>query len=103
MTSPISIPALPVASQSLNVTLSRQNVRLDIFQRSTGLFMNVWLNGTMIVAGAICQDRNWIVRYGYLGLPGDLSFLDTQGEDDPTYDGIGSRYLLIYQEGQNAG
>lgn len=98
----VSIPLSATAYQSINVTLSGRNVRLDIQQRTTGLYMTVWLDGTIVVAGIICQDRNWIVRHPYIGMPGDLAFADTQGTSDPTYDGLGTRYVLIYREGQNA-
>jgi hypothetical protein len=32
----------------------------------------------------------------YLGFSGDLVFVDTLGDQDPTYDGLGARYALIY-------
>ena len=96
------IPTIPFASQSFNVTLSGQAVRLDIYQRSTGLFANIWLAGAMILGGVLCLDRNWLVQSAYLGMPGDLQFADTQGTTDPVYSGLGTRYLLVYVEGQNA-
>lgn len=95
------VPLTPVASQQLNVSLSNQAVTLSIYQRSTGLYMDVALNGTTILAGQICLNNVWMVRSAYLGMPGDLFFYDTQGTDDPTYDGLGARYLLIYVPGQN--
>ena len=92
----VQIPLNATASQTLNVVLSQQLVRLDVYQRSTGLYMNVWLNETQIVAGAICQNLNPVVHAGYLGLGGDFVFVDTQGSDDPTYDGLGGRYVLTF-------
>lgn len=96
------IPVIPFASQSFNVTLSGKAVRLDIYQRSTGLFANIWLASTMILGGVLCLDRNWLVRSSYFGMPGDLAFADTQGVTDPVYTGLGTRYLLVYAEGENA-
>ena len=34
----------------------------------------------------------------YLGFVGDLMFADTQGASDSSYDGLGTRYLLVYLE-----
>lgn len=90
------IPLSATASQTIKVILNQQSVRLDVYQRSTGLFMNVWLNGTQVVAGAICQNLNPVVHADYLGLGGDFIFVDTQGSNDPTYDGLGSRYVLVW-------
>lgn len=92
----VQIPLATTASQTLNVVLNQQLIRLDIYQRSTGLYMNVWLDDTMVVAGAICQNLNPVVHADYLGLGGDFVFVDTQGSDDPTYDGLSGRYVLIF-------
>ena len=48
------------------------------------------------MAGVICQDRNRLVRSAYLGFAGDLMFEDLRGTDDPTADGLGSRFQLVY-------
>lgn len=92
----VQIPLNATASQTLNVILNQQLVRLDVYQRSTGLYMDVWLNDTQIVAGAICQNLNPVVHADYLGLGGDFVFVDTQGSDDPTYGGLGGRYALTF-------
>ncbi|OUI83459.1 hypothetical protein HK22_08385 [Gluconobacter sp. DsW_056] len=84
------------ASQSLNIVLNQQLVRLDVYQRSTGLFMDVWQNSTRVVAGAICQNLNPVIHADYLGLGGDFVFVDTQGAEDPTYDGLGDRFVLTF-------
>lgn len=101
MTDPIVIPLNAVAQQSVQTTLSGQSVQLDIQQRRTGLYMNIWLNGTMIIAGLLCQDRTWLVQKSYFGMPGDMIFADQEGEADPEYSGLSGRYVLMYQEGKN--
>lgn len=95
--SAVTIPLTVAASQSLNVVLNQQLVRLDVYQRSTGLFMDVWQNSVRVVAGAICQNLNPVVHADYLGLGGDFVFVDTQGADDPTYDGLGDRFVLTFE------
>ncbi|MFS8371299.1 phage baseplate plug family protein [Acetobacter indonesiensis] len=97
----VTIPISPVAFQQINVPLSGSTVTLTIQQRTNGVYADISLNGTQIIAGVVCQDRTWLVRYAYLGMPGDISFIDTQGTSDPDYTGFGSRYILIYEEGRN--
>ncbi|MBF0858159.1 hypothetical protein HKD24_02895 [Gluconobacter sp. LMG 31484] len=97
----VQIPLAATASQTLNVILNQQLVRLDVYQRSTGLYMNVWINDAQVVAGAICQNLNPVVHADYLGLGGDFMFVDTQGSDDPAYDGLGARYVLTFVETGN--
>jgi hypothetical protein len=86
----------PVPSQSLQVNLSGQNVGLNIYQKSTGLFIDVYLNGTLLVGGVICQNENLIVRDTYLGFPGDLAFIDNVSNTDPYYTGLGDQYSLVW-------
>lgn len=62
------------------------------------LFMDVFLNNSPICTCVPCFNLNRIVRYPSSGFIGDLAFNDTQGVSDPTYDGLGSRYELIYLE-----
>lgn len=93
-----TVPLNPVPSQTLNLTLNNQPLKLIIYTLSTGLFMDVKLNNVTIVSGVICLNNNKIVREAYSGLIGDFMFTDTQGSSDPEYSGLGSRYLLVYLE-----
>ncbi len=48
--------------------------------------------------GVLCRNLVYLVREAYLGFTGDLTFMDTEGGDDPYYTGLGSRWLLVYIE-----
>lgn len=99
----VSIPISAVAYQQINVPLSGETVTLTIRQRTNGVYMDIALNGTRILAGVVCLDRTWLVRDAYFGMPGDICFFDIQGTSDPDYTGFGSRYILVYEEGRNVG
>lgn len=90
------IPLQPVPSQVVGTQLSGQDCQISVHQKAFGLFADLSVGGTLIVAGAICENLNRIVRSVYLGFQGDLAFVDVQGTSDPTYDGLGTRYFLIY-------
>jgi hypothetical protein len=90
------VPVQAVPNQTLSILLANQLCRLTLRTRFFGLFMDLNVNDAAIVQGVICQNRNRIVRSAYLGFVGDLAFWDTQGSSDPTFDGLGSRYLLFY-------
>lgn len=94
------VPIQAVPNQSVQVLLSNQQVLLNIYLRSTNLYMDVYVDSgsTEIVVGVICQNINRIVRDLYFGFLGDFSFFDTQGTDDPIYTGLGARFQLIYIE-----
>ena len=90
------IPVAAVASQTLKVVLAQQNCVLNVYQKSTGMYLNVSLEGETILTGVLCRDRVRCVRQAYLGFVGDLAFMDTEGTDDPVYSGLGNRWVLMY-------
>lgn len=94
MTIPIS--ALP--SQTLHAVLAGQNCTINIYQKSTGVYLDLFVDSVAVVTCGICLDRANTVRYDYLGFVGGLVFADSQGVTDPDYTGFGSRYDLIYLE-----
>lgn len=92
------IPLSPVATQVVTVSLSGQRTRLAINQRTTGLYIDVFVNDAPVILGVVCRDRTLIVRDAYLGFLGDLAFEDTAGTSDPSYTGLGTRFVLAYLE-----
>ncbi len=92
------IPTIAVPTQVLTVTLAGQPCRIRIYQRSTGLYLDLYVNDALIIGGVACRYGDRIVRDAYLGFVGDLLFADTQGRDDPQSTGLGSRWLLVYDE-----
>lgn len=92
------IPLAAVPSQTLTVQLAGQACRINVYQKSTGLFVDLYVSDALIVGGVIALDRNRLVRSAYLGFVGDLEFADTQGLEDPVSTGLGSRFLFCYLE-----
>ena len=92
----IPIQALP--NQSFQVQLASQPCSINLYQTSYGLFFDLFIGSTQIIAGVLCENLNRLVRSLYLGFVGDFIFNDLQGISDPVYTGLGSRFQLIYLE-----
>lgn len=92
------VPLQPDPNQTLAVLLGTQSCQLNVYQKSTGLFMDVLVDNDLVIGGVLCLNNVRIVRSLYLGFQGDFSFIDTQGDADPDYTGLGGRYLLRYIE-----
>jgi hypothetical protein len=90
------IPLQPLPNQTLQVQVADQACTLNVYQQAYGLYVDVLLDGAVVIAGVIAENLNRIVRNAYLGLDGDFCFLDTQGSDDPIYTGLGTRWQLLY-------
>ena len=91
------VPLIAVPSQTLSVQLSNQNCFLKVYQKSAGLFMDVYVDDELIIGGVICEHANRIVRSIYLGFTGDFVFWDTEGNAEvPEYSTLGSQFILVY-------
>ena len=60
------------------------------------LYCDLTVNGITIFTGRMCLNNKPIGNYPYLGFIGQLGFVDTQGNSDPDYPGIDSRFVMIY-------
>ncbi len=94
------VPIQPVPAQTLIVPVAGTSLQIDLRQMFYGLFATVWKDNALVVAGVRCQNLNPIVRSAYLGAPGDLMFIDNEGDDDPSWEGLGSRFSLALIEPQ---
>lgn len=92
----IVVPLQNLPSQTVRVTLATQVCDIHVYQRSTGLYLDLTVADATVINGVIAHDRNRIVRSAWLGFIGDLAFVDTQGTSDPEYRNLFERYLLIY-------
>ena len=99
------IPTQAVASQTFRAILGGQACRIALYQKSTGLFCDLYVNDVLIVAGVLCLAGVKMVRSLYLAFAGDLAIFDTQlgaagvAGFDPEqvhYTGLGGRYFLAY-------
>jgi hypothetical protein len=109
----------PVPSQTIDVLLSGQSCKINVYYKQPtpnggwknnppvingdtlfkpALFLDLFVLNKPILTASICLDRLNIVRNAYNGFIGGLAFVDTQGKNDPQYEGLGSRYVFIYLE-----
>lgn len=57
-------------------------------------------DGVVYVENTLIVDRVPLIRASYLGFPGDFMSVDTQGTENPSFTGWGSRFFLIYDDEQ---
>ncbi len=91
-----NVPLQPVPSQSTKVVLGGQNCQILIYQKPQGCFVDINADGVDVVVGIIARDAVPLVCREYTGFIGNLLFIDTQGSSDPSYEGLGSRWSLVY-------
>lgn len=60
------------------------------------LYCDLAINNVPIWSGVPCLFVVNLKSFPYIPFTGDLAFIDTAGYDDPTYEGLGGRYQLIF-------
>jgi len=91
-----SVPLQPVPSQSTKVVLGGQNCQILVYQKPQGVFVDINADGVDISVGTIARDAVPLISREYAGFSGNLLFIDSQGSDDPSYEGLGDRWTLVY-------
>ena len=91
-----SVPLQPVPSQSTKVVLGGKNCQILVYQKPQGVFVDINADGSDIVTGVIARDAVPLVCRHYVGFSGNLLFIDSQGSADPSYEGLGDRWTLVY-------
>lgn len=97
------IPLQPVASQAFQITLAGQSCDIAVYTKTDPdggqkIYLDLQRNDTTLLTCELCQNRTLLVRYAYLGFAGDLAFVDMQGNDDPRWESLGTRWQLVYLE-----
>ena len=93
----LQIPLIAVASQRVSVVLADQNVQLNVFQKTDCMYVDVSMDGDSIVRTKAARNRSrLLLATTYRGFVGDLVWVDTLGDEQPYYTGIGSRWFLLY-------
>jgi hypothetical protein len=95
----IAVPLSAVPNQTFSIALAKQNAQIDLRQNGDDLYFSLRLGSTPIVTSKICRNRQRLLLSSqYLGFIGDFGFIDLQGDTDPAYAGLGTRYFLLYLE-----
>lgn len=95
----IHIPLSAVASQTFSVNVGGQPAQITLRTMAGSLYFTLQ-NGTVpIVSTRICRNvQRLLLDAQYQLFVGDFFFEDTQGDTDPQYLGLETRYFLYYLE-----
>lgn len=92
----IIVPLQPIPSQQLNTQLSGQSITLKIYQKDDGVFCDLWNDSVLIWAGIVCLTDRAINPADFMNFRGQLIFRDLIGEENPSFEEFGSRWVLQY-------
>lgn len=88
---------MPTPNQSLKVRLDGQYFSLSIYQKGDSIYADAACSGRDVVRFVSCLNLTPILCREYMGIRGNLLFVDTEGTDDPyDYSALGTRWHLLY-------
>ena len=92
----IEVPLSPIPGQRLQIVLDDQNVTLTVRQKGPRMYIDLDVGTTRVMSGAICYDRTNVKQYKTMPFTGGLFFVDIEGRDAPEFEGLGTRWFLMY-------
>jgi len=92
----IRVPLAALPDQRLQIILGNQDVTLRVYSRGGNLYTDLDVSGANIWRGFIVRNSLPCKLYPYLAFAGQLVFVDMQGEADPQWSGLGSRWQCLY-------
>lgn len=96
------IPLNATPAQTFNILLDGQKCTITLYWRQVRFYLDLAVGNTPICVGAICQNRASIVQSTAQGLTqaqsfaGSLHFFDSTGDAPPHWQGLGSRFQLLF-------
>lgn len=99
----IRVPLFANPDQTLAITLAGQACEIALRQNGDNMYFDLTVNGVDIVLTRIVRNKQLLcLDARYRPFVGDFLFLDTQGDTQPVYTGLDSRYVLYYIEATDA-
>lgn len=96
------IPLINIPSQRLSVVLNYQDVTLSVYTKQDNLFgshlyLDLTKDGKILIEGQIVVVNQKLIPDN-IGFTGNLYMIDLDANDEPQYQDLGNRFILIYAE-----
>ena len=82
----------PVPTQSVSYMLGMVPHTATIETRLGGLYLTLWRDGEHVLHNRVLRS------FAPVGF--GLQMVDAEGEDDPHYEGLGTRWFLLVEDGE---
>ena len=98
----VEIPLQAIPSQEVQVILDSQNCTLSVYWRFGKLYADLLVDSEPVFTGSICQNLQWVNQSPSPLFSGGLIFVDGLGDEAPRWDGLGTRWALLYLDADEA-
>ena len=88
----------PIPYQTLSFELENKSVTVSLRQLGTSLYASLWVDTEPIFLNLRAVNGGKICHFPSSEIETDLRIIDTIGDEDPRFDGLGTRWRLVYGE-----
>jgi hypothetical protein len=92
----IQVTLSRIPSQEFRVVLNDQYCTIWLYQRGRRLYMDLWSGEHAVCKGTVCQEGADVLQSGSPWFKGTLHFHDFEGKAPPGWEGLESRWVLLY-------
>lgn len=92
----VEVPLSALPSQELSLVLGNQDVTVRVLTRGDYLYLDVLNEDTPIILGQLIVSNANLLPSGLTNFVGNFRMVDTNGNADPEYIGLGERWQLLY-------
>lgn len=92
----LEIPLRAVPGQMMLVVLGGQSCYLKILHRRGRMYCGLTIEREPVFDGMLVRDRLPLKQSRCQKFAGNLVFIDLEGDSDPQWEGLGTRYRLVY-------
>ena len=92
----LEVPVMAIPNQKLTTELNAQNCQIQLRQIGPALMCSLSVDDQVVFYNSICGNHARVGQFKSNLFSGALFFVDTLGDTDPYYDGLGTRYKLFY-------
>lgn len=92
-----SIPLTATPWQTVSAVVNGQNYRVEVRQMGAHLFTSLMVDGEQVTQSVQARSGQTIIPWAQTVADTALYWKDTQGNEPPQYEGLGSRWILCYE------
>lgn len=92
------IPLSAVPFQTVSAVVNGQQYRITVRQLGAFLYTSVTVDGTKVTDTVAATVATGIIPWAQNVADTNPYFVDTQGSQAPQYEGIGERWVLLFDE-----
>lgn len=92
------IPLTAIPHQLVATIVNGQAVQIEVRQMGSSLYTSCMVDGVQINRNVRAVNHGEVLPWSDFRVGSQIEWVDTQGDDDPQFDGLGSRWLMCFDE-----